>query len=283
MRMLVTGAGGMLGSDIVAAAQARGHDCVGLARAQLDVSDAAAVAEAIARAEPEVVVNCAAWTDVDGAEADEAAALAVNGTGAGHVARAALAAGARVVQISTDYVFDGTATAPYVESDRTGPCNAYGRTKLAGEHAVLAASAANAVVRTSWLFGANGPNFAATMLRLADAGQREVAVVTDQVACPTFTGHLAVRVVELAEQGRGGIFHVAAGGHCSWNAFARAIFEAAGLDVEVTETDSTEFVRPAARPAWSVLGTERDGGDGLPAWTEGVVAYLELVRGGVVR
>jgi dTDP-4-dehydrorhamnose reductase len=121
------------------------------------------------------------------------------------------------------------------------------------------------------------------MLRLADAGQREVAVVTDQVACPTFTGHLAVRVVELAEQGRGGIFHVAAAGHCSWNAFARAIFEAAGLEVAVTETNSREFVRPAARPAWSVLGTERDGGDGLPAWTEGVVAYLELVRGEVVR
>ena len=275
MRLLVTGAGGMLGRDLVAAARAHGHECVGLARGALDVTDPSAVQAALGDAAPEVIVNCAAWTDVDGAESDEAAALAVNGAGAGNLARAALALGARVVQVSTDYVFDGTATRPYVESDPTAPLSAYGRTKLAGEHEVLAASPEHAVVRTAWLFGAGGANFVATMLGLAAGGRDEVAVVTDQIGCPTFTGHLAEKLLEVAAEGRTGILHAAASGHCSRNEFARAIFAAAGYDVRVTATTSASQARAAARPAWSVLASERDRRP-LPPWADGLDAYLAL-------
>jgi dTDP-4-dehydrorhamnose reductase len=279
MRLMVTGSGGMLGSDVVAAALARGDDCVGLTRAELDVTDGDAVAASVSEIQPEAIVNCAAYTAVDAAEGDEVSAFAVNAHGAGNVARAATSAGARLVQVSSDYVFDGTATVPYLESDRTAPQTAYGRTKLAGEHAVLATSTHHAVVRSSWLFGAHGRNFVATMLEHADAGQREIAVVTDQIGCPTYTGHLALRLLDHATSGRGGVFHAAAAGWCSWNEFARAIFAAAGLDVQVTETTSAELARPAQRPAWSVLGTERSG-EVLPPWSEGLAAYLAVARNG---
>jgi dTDP-4-dehydrorhamnose reductase len=282
MRLLVTGAGGMLGRDVVAAARAHGHECAGLARGQLDVTDRSAVEVAVADAGPEVIVNCAAWTDVDGAESDEAAALAVNGAGAGNLARAAVAVGARVVQVSTDYVFDGTATRPYVESDPTAPLSAYGRTKLAGEHEVLDASPDHAVVRTAWLFGAGGANFVATMLTLAAGGRDEIAVVTDQVGCPTFTGHLAEKLLEVAAERRAGILHAAAAGHCSRNEFAQAIFAAAGYDVRVSATTSAVQTRAAARPAWSVLASERDR-QPLPPWADGLNAYLALAPIAVQR
>jgi dTDP-4-dehydrorhamnose reductase len=272
----------MLGSDVVAAAAARGDECVGLTHSDLDVTDGDAVGSAVADSAPDAIINCAAWTDVDGAERDEVSAFAVNAHGAGNLARAAVAVGARLVQVSTDYVFEGTASQPYLESDRTNPQTAYGRTKLAGEHAALATSTAHAVVRSSWLFGANGRNFVATMLAAADAGRREVAVVTDQVGCPTFTGHLASRLLEHAASGRGGVFHAAAAGWCSWNEFAQAIFAAAGLEVSVTETSTAELARPALRPAWSVLGTER-ATVVLPAWSEGLADYLALTRNGSRR
>jgi len=275
MRVLVTGAGGMLGRDVVAAAQASGLDCVALDRAALDITDSAAAASAIAAHLPEVIVNCAAWTDVDGAEANEAAALAVNGEGAGNLAWAAVARGARLVHVSTDYVFDGTATRPYLESDPTDPQSAYGRTKLAGEHAVLGCGLQNAVVRTAWLFGTGGRNFVATILDRAAGGQREFAVVEDQIGCPTYTGHLAAKLIEVAQEGLGGIVHAAASGSCSWNEFARAILDAAGLEATVTATTTAALARPARRPAWSVLGSER-GGEPLPPWREGLEAYLEL-------
>ena len=282
MRLLVTGAGGMLGRDVVAAARAHGHDCAGLARAELDVSDRRAVERAVAGSAPEVIVNCAAWTDVDGAEADEPAALAVNGAGAGYLAAAALVAGAQLVQVSTDYVFDGSATRPYVESDPTAPISAYGRTKLAGERAVLDASPDHAVVRTAWLFGPGGPNFVATMLALAAAGRDEVAVVTDQIGCPTFTGHLAEKLIEVAAERRAGILHAAAAGHCSRHEFAQAIFAASGYDVRVTATTSDAVARAAPRPAWSVLASERDP-QPLPTWAEGLSAYLALAPVAVRR
>jgi dTDP-4-dehydrorhamnose reductase len=277
MRMLVTGAGGMLGRDVVAAAGERGHDVFGRARAELDITDAAAVADAIASQRPDVVVNCAAWTNVDGAETEEQAAAAVNGTGAGEVARAAAAAGARVVHVSTDYVFDGQADQPYVESDPVAPVSAYGRTKLTGEREVLAAGEANAVVRSSWLFGAGGRNFVATMLELADGGREEVSVVVDQVGCPTYTGHLARGLVELAERGAGGVHHLAGGGQCSWHALAIEVFEQAGVEIRVVVATSAEMARPAKRPAWSVLGSERADPVRLPDWREGVGAYLDEV------
>ena len=273
MRLLVTGAGGMLGRDVVRVAEAAGHDVLGLPRAELDVTDAAAVGRTVEAARPDGVVNCAAWTDVDGAEADEDGATAVNGPGAGHVADAAAAAGAAVVHVSSDYVFDGTKQSPYVESDPPAPVSAYGRGKLAGERAVLGGAGARAVVRSSWLFGAGGRNFVETMLALG-AERGEVRVVGDQVGCPTWTGHLAPVLVALVAGRATGTFHVAGTGAASWHAFARAIFEAAGMTVRVHETTTGEFPRPAPRPAFSVLASERRDAPRLPPWQEGLAAYL---------
>ncbi len=273
MRVLVTGAAGMLGLDVIGAASARGHEVIALARAELDITDAQATQDAFERARPDVAVNCAAWTDVDGAEEHEDAATAVNGQGAGNVTRAATATGAHLVHVSTDYVFDGAATRPYVESDATAPQSAYGRSKLAGEHAV---GAEHTIARAAWLFGAGGRNFVRTMLALG-AERDAVSVVTDQVGCPTFTGHLAPALLELAEQRATGIHHVAPPDHCSWHDFAVAIFEAAGVECAVNATTSAEFRRPAPRPAWSVLGSERADAVLLPSWREGLDAYLHAV------
>lgn len=278
-RVLVTGAAGMLGRDVVRAAERRGHDVFALTRAELDIRDTSALRTAFAEIRPEIAVNCAAWTDVDGAEAHEDEALAVNGDGAGNVARAASESGAHLVHVSSDYVFDGSATRPYVESDPTGPISAYGRTKLAGELAVIAAGARHAVVRAAWLFGAGGHNFVRTMLALGR--EREtVSVVTDQIGCPTYTGHLAPALLDLAERGAGGIRHAAPPDHCSWNEFAVAIFATAGVGCRVLETTSAEFRRPAERPAWSVLGSELPDASVLPSWREGLGAYLAEVAAG---
>ncbi len=282
MRILVTGAGGMLGRDLVARANARGHDCVGVSHAELDVTDAREVDQAVARMAPEAIVNCAAWTDVEGAEGLEAQALAVNGTGAGNLARAAASISAHLVQVSTDYVFDGTARRPYFESDPTGPRSAYGRTKLAGEQAVLAAGGGHAVVRTAWLFGAAGTNFVATMLALA-ATRDAVTVVGDQIGSPTFTGHLAGALLDIAERRVAGIAHVAGAGQCAWSELAAQTFEQAGVSCTVRPVPSSEFPRPAPRPAWSVLASERDDVPVLPPWREGLAAYLAEISESVER
>ena len=274
MRVLITGAAGMLGRDVEEVARHAGHDVVALARADLDITDAGAVHHAVAAVAPDTVINCAAWTDVDGAEAEEVLATEVNGDGAGHVAAAATAAGAFVVSVSTDYVFDGREREPYVESDPTAPLGAYGRSKLAGERAVAtAAPERHAIVRTSWLFGAHGPNFVATMLRLA--GERdELTVVDDQVGCPTFTGHLAPALVQIAEQRLTGILHVAGGGQCSWQEFAQAAFEEAGTGTIANPVTTAEFPRPAPRPPWSVLRSTRRDAPVLPYWRHGLTDYL---------
>jgi dTDP-4-dehydrorhamnose reductase len=256
----------MLGRSVVAAAEEAGHDVVALARADLDITDRKAVAAAV---RGEVVVNCAAFTDVDGAEAAEDVATLVNGDAAGYVAAAAGA----IVQPSTDYVFDGTKRTPYVESDPTAPQSAYGRSKLAGEHAVASANPRHLIVRTSWLFGVGGRNFVDTMLALA--GERdELKVVDDQVGCPTYAGHLARALVELAAREAYGVHHVAGAGECSWFDFAREIFSRAEADVRLVPCTTEEFSRPAPRPAYSVLGSERDDGVRLPSWRDGLAAYL---------
>ncbi len=272
--MLVTGSGGMLGGAVLDAARRAGGDARGFTRAQLDIVDERAVAGALAEARPEVVINCAGWTDVDGAESDRDGAFAANATGAGVLARAAADAGAQLVHVSTDYVFDGRGTRPYVESDPTDPQGVYGASKLAGELEVLAASARHAIVRTAWLFGAGGRNFVDTMLRVADGGAEEVRVVTDQLGCPTWTRHLATALLAVAEGGASGILHGAAGGSCTWNELALWVFEVAGRDVRVLASTSAEQRRPAPRPAYSVLGSERGDALVLPSWREGVTAYL---------
>jgi dTDP-4-dehydrorhamnose reductase len=276
VRVLVTGAGGMLGHDVVAVARADGHEVVALARADLDLTDASAVSAAIGVARPDVVVNCAAWTDVDGAEADPDGAAAINATGAGNVARATASAGARLVQVSTDYVFDGDrepSAAGYVESDATGPRSAYGATKLAGEQAVASAGGSHAIVRSSWLFGVGGSNFVATMLALG-AERDEVSVVTDQVGCPTATAHLAPALLKLAAGDAQGVFHVAGAGRCSWNELAAEAFRQAGVACRMLPCTTADMPRPAPRPAFSALASERPETPVLPPWQEGVAKYL---------
>jgi dTDP-4-dehydrorhamnose reductase len=279
MRLAITGAAGMLGQDLLAAAQAAGHEAVAFPRADLDITDAAAVSRVLADARPDVVINSAAWTNVDGAETDEAGALAVNGTGAGNVAGAAATCGAWTLHVSSDYVFDGSKRSPYLESDPVAPLSAYGRTKLAGEAAVAAhAPGRHTIVRSSWLFGTEGPCFPATIVRLA-AERDELKVVDDQIGCPTFTGHLAQALVELAvsEDRPAGIVHIAANGSCSWFQFAREIVTRAGVTCEVKPCSTEEFPRPATRPAYSVLRSERgDEVPVLPEWREGLARYMAL-------
>ncbi|HVP01198.1 MAG TPA: dTDP-4-dehydrorhamnose reductase [Solirubrobacteraceae bacterium] len=274
MRLLVVGAAGMLGHALGPAARAAGHEVVERDIDSIDITDVAATRAIVSADAPQVVINLAAWTDVDGAEEHEDVALRVNGDGAGNLAAAAREAGARIVQISTDYVFPGDAHEPYVESDPTGPRSAYGRTKLAGEQAVAAANPDHVIARTAWLYGAGGKNFVDTMLALG-AEREEVRVVDDQVGCPTWTGHLAPALLTLAAGRATGIFHAAGGGRCSWFDLARAALEAAGATCRVVPTTTAEFPRPAPRPAFSVLATER-GADAvhLPAWREGLAGFL---------
>jgi len=263
----------MLGRDLMLAAGNAGHDVIGFGRAELDVTDAEQVARRVELERPDVVINSAAWTDVDGAETAEQEAFAVNGTGAGHVAAAAAAVGASVVYVSTDYVFDGAKAEPYVESDQPAPLSAYGRTKLAGEEATAAANKRHFVVRSAGLFGVGGNNFVETMLRLAD-GQSEVLVVRDQVGSPTYTWHLAYGIVRLIEGLEFGIHHMAAAGQCSWYEFAREIFEQAKVDCKVLSVSTEEFGRPAARPPFSALTSQREHAITLPSWQDGLAGYL---------
>jgi dTDP-4-dehydrorhamnose reductase len=273
MKLLVTGAAGMLGRDVMLAAGNAGHDVVGFGRAELDVADAAAVEKKVDLERPDVVINCAAWTDVDGAEEAEEAALAVNGAGAVNVAAAAAAVGASVVYVSSDYVFDGNTGEPYVESDQPAPISAYGRTKLAGEEATVAANKRHFVVRSSWLFGIGGGNFVETMLRLAES-QNEVLVVRDQVGSPTYTWHLAYGVVRLIEGVEFGIHHMAAAGYCSWYEFAREIFEQAQVECKVLSGTTEMLGRPAPRPPFSALTSQREHAIRLPSWQDGLAGYL---------
>lgn len=273
MRILVTGAGGMLGRDFVRAANYWNHDVVPLTYADLDIGDSGAVWRTFARERPDVVVNCAAFTDVDGAESDVAGAERVNVEGARFVALGAAEIGASVVYPSTDYVFDGTKGAPYVESDRTRPLSVYGQTKAAGEAETAAANKRYFIVRSSWLFGTNGRNFVETMLTLG-RDQGSVVVVRDQVGCPTYTGHLADAIVRLIGTTAFGIHHIAGGGECSWYEFAEEIFRQSALDVRMMSMTTPELSRPAPRPAYSVLATERNEAIYLPDWQEGLAAYL---------
>jgi dTDP-4-dehydrorhamnose reductase len=263
----------MLGRDLMLAAGNAGHDVVGFGRAELDVTDPDLVRRKVQLERPDVVINSAAWTDVDGAEEAEEAAFAVNGAGPGNVAAAAAEVGAAVVHVSTDYVFDGAKRAPYVESDQPAPLSAYGRTKLAGEEATIAANKRHFVVRSAGLFGIGGNNFVETMLRLG-ASQSEVTVVRDQIGSPTYTWHLAYGIVRLIEGVEFGIHHMAAAGECSWYEFAREIFEQAKVDCKVLSVSTEEFGRPAARPPYSALTSQREHPIRLPSWQDGLAGYL---------
>ena len=255
-RWLVTGSAGMLGRDLVAALERDGEQVVGLSRRELDITDEAAVRAAVTGCRPDAVVNCAAWTAVDDAEAREREASRVNAAGPAHVAAACAAAGIPLVHMSTDYVFGGDARRPYAERDATAPRTAYGRSKLAGERAVLGLlPRAGYVVRTAWLYGAHGPNFVSTMIRL-ERERPAVDVVTDQRGQPTWTADVAGRVIALVRaRAAAGVYHATSSGEATWFEVAREVFRLLGADPgRVRATTSAAFSRPAPRPGYSVLG-----------------------------
>lgn len=253
MRWLVTGAAGMLGTDLVRLLEVAGHDVRAVDLPELDITAPAAVAAEVR--DVDVVVNCAAYTAVDNAETDEALAFRINAVGPQLLARAARAAGARIVQLSTDYVFDGAADAPYPADAPLAPRSAYGRTKAAGEWAVRAEAPDHLILRTAWLYGAHGGNFPKTIARIA-AERESLTVVDDQVGQPTWTRDVADLAVRLVEVGApAGTYHATSSGQSSWCDFARAVVATAGLNPDkVHPTTSDAYVRPAPRPAWSVLG-----------------------------
>ena len=252
MKLFVTGAGGQLGHELVDAIRASGHELFATTHAQLDITDEEAVKVAIGSAQPDVVIHAAAWTAVDACEGDAAKAMNVNGTASKYVADAAHAVGARVVYISTDYVFDGTKPTPYNEDDVPNPQSAYGTSKLAGERAM---GADDAIVRISWVCGFHGGNMVKTILKLG-ATMPELNFVDDQIGNPTFADDAARAIVDIATSGLGGIWHVTNQGVVSWYEFAREVLLAAGMDAQKVKPISTRDLhppRPAQRPANSVL------------------------------
>lgn len=280
-RTLLVGANGMLGTDLQEAL--RGREATVVGRADLDVTDEAAVLAAATG--HDVIINAAAYTRVDDAESDETAAYAVNAIGARNLAAAAARHGARLVQVSTDYVFDGRASSPYPEDAPRDPISAYGRTKAAGEEFVeQIAPDRSYIVRTAWLYGAHGPNFARTMLALAET-KDTWGVVDDQRGQPTWTRDLALAILALVDaDAPAGIYHGTSSGETTWYGFARGVLAASGLDPDrITPTDSTAFVRPAPRPSYSVLGHEawqRAGLRPIRHWDDALTA---AVAAGVLR
>ncbi|MEU4467100.1 dTDP-4-dehydrorhamnose reductase [Streptomyces sp. NPDC024017] len=286
MRWLIAGAGGMLGRDVVEELTRRGETVVGLDRAALDVTNPSVVDAAVREHRPELVVNCAAYTAVDDAETDEAGALEINGDGPRLLARACAAHDARLVHVSTDYVFSGEArSTPYPEDHPTGPRTAYGRTKLAGERAVLEElPGASAIVRTAWLYGVHGSNFVRTMIGL-EARRDTLDVVDDQRGQPTWSADVAERIADLGPRlgpATHGVFHATNSGEATWFDLAREVFSLIGADPDrVRPTSSAAFPRPAPRPAYSALAHRRWQEIGLPLprdWRSALHEALPRIR-----
>jgi dTDP-4-dehydrorhamnose reductase len=276
VKLLVTGAGGQLGTDLAAVCDAAGDDVIAAMRAELDVGDREAVHALVAATRPDVVVNCAAWTAVDACEADPARAQRDNGDAVTWLREACDGAGAHLVQISTDYVFDGTLDHPYREDDATNPLSVYGRSKLAGEHA---AGEPATIVRTSWVCGATGGNMVKTVLRVMREGST-LSFVSDQCGCPTFTADLAPLVRRLAVERRPGIFHATNQGAVSWYEFVRDIVAVAGGDPAMVQPITTAELtppRPAPRPANSVLDNAALAAAGIPLLRHYRAPLAELV------
>jgi dTDP-4-dehydrorhamnose reductase len=280
MRITITGAGGMLGCDLASVLQPK-HEILALDHHSCDVSDESAVRRVFFEWRPELVVNCAAFTDVDGCESNAERAFAVNALGAGNVARAAEQVGARVFYISTDYVFDGNKREPYLEDDPTAPISVYGSSKLEGERQTFGSNgtgAGHAIIRTAWLYGFHRTNFVEQVLAKAEAPNAEIAAVADQISSPTWTLHLARKIAELAEKKSArGVLHVVNVGACTRQEMAQAIVDRPGRPITVAATYWAKLNRPARRPAYSVLGDrrlEQIGVDAMPHWREALADYM---------
>ncbi len=284
MRSLVFGGRGMLGGAVVEEAGRRGWPVLGPGHAEADVTDAAAVDSAVRGFAPEAIFNCAAFTAVDACEEQRDRAFATNGEAVGTLAAAAREAGAALVHVSTDYVFDGAASEPYAEDHPTAPLSVYGASKLRGEERALAYDG-SLVVRTSWLFGPGGPNFAATMVRLIDEGKVPLRVVADQVGCPTYAPFLATALCDLAALGARGIVHYRNREPVSWWQFTTEIVRLLDERVEVKPIATADFPRPARRPAYSVLAVDRCEallGRRVEPWRDGLSVYLTGLRSSAV-
>jgi dTDP-4-dehydrorhamnose reductase len=272
--ILVVGANGMLGRDMMALLGDRGR---GVDIDDIDITKLESVERVLTAVCPSVVVNCAAYTDVDGCESNQETAMQVNGEGVAHLAMATRTIGARLVQVSTDYIFDGSKGAPYQEDDAPHPLNVYGESKLAGEMNA-AVNPDHLIVRTQWLYGLHGKNFVETMLR-AGSERDELSVVDDQTGSPTWTVDLAHAILALVEKGCRGVYHAANEGYCSWNAFARAIFQEAGMKVSVNAMTTEQLNRPAQRPLHSPLDCGKlahDCGYRPQSWRDALRSYLKL-------
>lgn len=275
-RILVTGAGGQLGGELSSAECTAGSVIVGLRRDQFDVTRASAVAAAIQAHEPDVVINCAAWTDVDGAETEHEEAFAVNATGPRLLARECARNEVRLIHLSSDYVFNGHSAEPIDEDEHPAPLSIYGRSKLAGEWEVRNAGPRHCIVRTSGLYGRDGPNFVLAILRHA-AAAAEVHVVTDQVTAPTSTTDLARALLRLVELDVEGTFHLTNGGSTSWHGFAVETLARRGLTTRVEPVTLADIPRPAARPRYTVLDNRRWRSLGEPPlthWRHALARYL---------
>lgn len=279
MKILITGSNGMLGHDLIEVLKDN-HELILTTSKTLDLTDKDQVFEVICDAEPDVVINSAAYTDVDGCEENHDLAYAVNGEGVKNLALACREVDCALVHISTDYIFNGKNDRPWVEDDEIGPISVYGKSKLKGEEAILEILDRYFIVRTAWLYGINGKNFPKTMLELAK-NHSEITVVYDEVGTPTYTPDLACGISELIETDYYGIYHLTNSGSCSWCEFARYIFEVAGRDVKVVPVTASEFARPAPRPSYSVLENRNwveKGFKPLRSYKEAIKEYIELIK-----
>lgn len=280
MKVVVTGAKGQLGIDLVDLLSDRGYEVYGYGREELDITNFDQVHQVISKVKPDVVIHAAAYTKVDLAESEPDQAFFINAYGTRNVAVVSEVVGAKLVYISTDYVFDGMATTPYNEFAPTNPLSVYGKSKLAGEQFVRDLHSKFFIVRTSWVYGKHGNNFVKTMLKLAKE-RDELMVVNDQIGCPTYTVDLANCILELIQTEKYGVYHVSNSGYCSWYEFAKAIFEEAGIEVKVNPCTTKEFPRPAPRPMYSVfehMALRLNGFSEMREWREALKDFIIQIK-----
>ncbi|HDR8158386.1 TPA: dTDP-4-dehydrorhamnose reductase [Bacillus cereus] len=277
MKVLVTGAKGQLGQDVVSLLKEQTWEVLGFGREELNITDEKQVSEKVLLIQPDIIIHTAAYTQVDQAESDEESAFKVNAEGTKYLAQAAEAVGAKFCYVSTDYVFDGTKDTPYKPDDQTNPQTVYGKSKLVGEQYTQEYCSKSYIVRTSWVFGLYGNNFVKTMLRLAEEN-KELGIVHDQVGSPTYTTDLARFIISLVQTDKYGVYHGSNSGVCSWYEFAKEIFKQSNIEIVVNPLKTEDFPRPAARPKYSVLDKgmiEENGFESLQNWKEALKDFLK--------